>query len=54
MSSGGVRPGAGRKAAGAPRVTITVRVLPETKAILARMKEQGIGIGSEIDKLAKE
>lgn len=51
---GGARPGSGRKSSGPTRVTFTVRVKPETKEILMRMKDKGIGIGAEIDKLAQE
>lgn len=51
---GGARPGSGRKSSGPTRVTFTVRVKPETKEILMRMKDKGVCIGVEIDRLAQE
>ena len=51
MASGGARPGAGRKSKdpGAKRVTVTVRVAPETRRKLDRLKEGGHEIGRLID-----
>lgn len=52
MSWGGARPNSGRKAVEGKRVTVTARVLPETKETLRKMKDEGIGIGVLIDRLA--
>jgi len=49
MSRGGARPGAGRKAPDGRRVTVTARVLPETKETLLQMRAAGIGIGRLLD-----
>ena len=53
MSRGGARPNAGRKAPDGKRVTVTARVLPETKATLQDMKAQGISLGRIIDSIAQ-
>lgn len=47
MSKGGARPGAGRPGEG--RITMTVRVLPETKERARKLKERGVRIGRLID-----
>lgn len=50
MTSGGARPGAGRKAIDGKRVTYTVRVKPATLEIIREMKAEGVSIGDLIDK----
>ena len=52
MSSGGARPGAGRKAVNGKRVTVTARVLPSTREILREMKAEGSSLGRIIDSIA--
>jgi len=52
MSRGGARPGAGRKAPDGKRVTVSARVLPRTKEILAEMKAEGSSLGRIIDSIA--
>lgn len=52
MSRGGARPGAGRKAPRGKRVTVTARVLPETKETIREMRAAGISIGDVLDKEA--
>ena len=50
MSSGGARPGAGRKAVNGKRVTYTCRIKPETREILREMRAAGVSIGDLLDK----
>ena len=54
MSRGGARPNAGRKAVNGKRVTVTARVLPETKETLREMKAEGISIGRILDRKAED
>lgn len=56
MPSGGARPGSGRKAIepGVKRVTVTVRVAPETRQKLDRLKEGGHEIGRLIDQAVRD
>ncbi|MBO4498781.1 MAG: hypothetical protein J5732_00815 [Bacteroidaceae bacterium] len=52
---GGKRPGAGRKAQGATRVTLSMRVLPTTKALLVdKAKEASLSVGQYVDKIMSE
>lgn len=50
MPRGGKRPGAGRKT-DSPRVAVSMRVSAETKAVLDRLKAEGLTTGVFIDRL---
>ena len=52
MTRGGARVGAGRKAPDGKRVTVTARVLPETKETLREMKDEGCSLGRIIESIA--
>lgn len=54
MASGGRREGAGRKASHSKRVTVTVRVLPETRERIAELKKDGVLIGKLVDDAVAE
>lgn len=53
MSRGGVRPGAGRKAADGRKVTYTVRVTPRTRETLQAMRADGCLIGEILEAAAR-
>lgn len=56
MASGGARTGAGRKAKAQEekRVTVTVKVAPETRIKLDEIKARGYKIGRLLDKAVEE
>lgn len=54
MTSGGRRPGAGRKADPEnKRVSKTFRLMPETVRRIERLRQRGVKFSREIDKLAE-
>lgn len=54
MSKGGARPGAGRPRSKEGRITMTVRVLPETRKRVAWLKARGVRIGRLFDSAVYE
>lgn len=51
MASGGKRPGSGRKPSPSKRVTVSVRVKPETACDIARLRrDYGVTLGAYLDK----
>ena len=54
MSKGGARPGCGRKVEDVNRVTMTCRVLPETRERARQLKARGVRLGRLVDSAIEE
>lgn len=56
MSSGGSRPGCGRKSVSQEKkkVQMTITIKPETRDIIKELKQRGIKIGSLLDELIRQ
>lgn len=54
MSSGGARPGAGRKAAPDKKVNVTLSVSPSIRLQMTELRQRGVPISKEFSELIEQ